>query len=503
MKLARSSRTFAAFRASLVVIAAATAPMLAAAGESGVHFQRPSAPAKSSSRNTSNGNPLRFRSSSPEKADQAAQDMVSEPAGDQTNYEPAPADRVVKTAKPATQPAQRQVAAQVRAETNPRPTFAQPRQVGQLADYRVANSREANRIVALDGSEPLDAPVASRQRGGVLQAGFCESCMSCTEPACGIAEPDCGCAEPACGIVEPGCGVQEPGCGIVEPGCGVADTECGSCVGRPGPDYICFPICVPRFKELLFWGGVHGFKGPRDAPNLGGSGDGNFGFQEGVNIGGRAPLVGLLFPQLSYQIGYQSVQSQLSGRSNNDPNDRVQHFVTAGMFRRVPAGLQFGAVWDYMRDDFLGQADFNQVRYEVSLKGQSGLEAGFWGATHANDAMVSGFNFQTVDQYDFFLRYHFANASEARFWGGFTNDNEGIFGGDFYAPLNNRWSLQTSFNYLIPEKGAGQIAAQNESWNVAMNLVWHYGYTAKASLTNPHRPLFSTADNGWMFVDQR
>jgi hypothetical protein len=38
---------------------------------------------------------------------------------------------------------------------------------------------------------------------------------------------------------------------------------------------------------------------------------------------------------------------------------------------------------------------------------------------------------------------------------------------------------------------------------VGINLVWHYGRTAKASLTNPHRPMFSTADNGWMFIDAR
>ncbi len=116
---------------------------------------------------------------------------------------------------------------------------------------------------------------------------------------------------------------------------------------------------------------------------------------------------------------------------------------------------------------------------------------------------MNAINFQAVDQYNFFLRYHFATACEGRFWGGFTNDHEGVFGGDFYAPFNNRWSLQTGFNYLIPQDSAGAVAAQNESWNVGINLVWHYGNTAKSSLTNPHRQLFSTADNGWMFVDQR
>jgi hypothetical protein len=251
------------------------------------------------------------------------------------------------------------------------------------------------------------------------------------------------------------------------------------------------------------WGGVHGFKGPRDSPDFEGAGDNNFGFQEGFNLGGRAPLVGLVFPQLSYQLGYQSVQSQLSGTTDGSTEDRLQHFVTAGMFRRVPAGVQFGAVWDYMQDDLIAEQDFEQVRYELSLKSRRGREIGFWGATHTNSNLVDGDEFQAVDQYCGFFRYHFREAGELRFWGGATNDNEGIFGADAYAPFNNRWSLQAGFNYLIPEQEPGADAAREESWNVGINLVWHYGRTAKASLTNPHRPMFSTADNGWMFIDAR
>jgi hypothetical protein len=249
------------------------------------------------------------------------------------------------------------------------------------------------------------------------------------------------------------------------------------------------------------WGGVHGFKGPRDT--LDGPSDNNFGFQEGFNLGGRAPLVGLIFPQLSYQAGYQSVQSQLSGTSAPSTEDRLQNFVTAGLFRRVPVGVQFGAVWDYMKDDLLVEDDFQQVRYELSIKSRRGMEVGFWGATHSQSTVIDEHQYQTVDQCCGFFRYHFRDAGELRFWGGATNDNEGVFGADAYVPFSNRWSLQTGFNYLIPEESPGAIAAQEESWNLGINLVWHYGKTAKQSLTNPHRPLFTTADNGTMFVDTR
>ncbi|MCA9257880.1 MAG: hypothetical protein KDA61_01715, partial [Planctomycetales bacterium] len=369
----------------------------------------------------------------------------------------------------------------------------------------------------------------------VQQAGYCDAGY---EPGCGIYEPGCGMGEPACGIgdtscglPEPGCGIYEPGCaapmscdcgeptcGICEPACGIVDPSCGctdgcgdvvgcgTCVGRPGADYWCFPICLPRFKDLTVWGGVHGFKGPRDSLLFGGPSDNNFGFQEGLNIGGRAPFIGLMFPQLSYQLGYQAVQSRMSGTTGPSPSgssvDRTQHFVTGGFFRRVNTGLQWGVVWDMMRDDLVTSQDFHQIRYELSIKSPQGRELGFLGTAHTNDQRVGGVDYQPVDQYVLFYRWRFHNAGEGRLWGGATNDSEGLFGGDFFVPLNNRWSLQTGFNYLIPDGNAGQSSATEESWNLGMNLVWHFGRTAKQCQSNPHRPLFQVGDNGSMFIDQ-
>jgi hypothetical protein len=278
------------------------------------------------------------------------------------------------------------------------------------------------------------------------------------------------------------------------------DVACGSRVNR-GSDYWCFPVCLPRFRDLSVWGGVHGFKGPRDSPLFGGSGDGNFGFQEGVNLGGKTPLVGLLFPGLSYQAGYQAVQSHLSGTSGGQTESREQDFVTIGFFRRVPAGLQFGAAWDYMNDDWIREADFQQIRYEISIKSQRGREIGFTGSTHTNSSTIGAFEFQAVDQYKFFFRCNHRSA-DLRFWGGFSNDSEAIFGGDCYVPFNDRWSMQSGFNYLIPDGESGTVGAREEAWNIGMNLVWHYGRGANEARTNPHRPLFNIADNGSMFIDQ-
>jgi len=319
------------------------------------------------------------------------------------------------------------------------------------------------------------------------------------EPGCGIAEPGCGMVEASCGCNEPSCGICEPGCGLAEPSCGCGDVGCGSCVALPGPDYWCFPVCLPKFKDLSFWGGVQGFRGPRDFTN--GTSDSNFGFHEGFNLSGRAPLVGLLFPQLSYQLGYQAVQSRLHGTVNG-ATDRSQQFVTAGFFRRVNTGLQGGVVWDLLRDDLGVDTDVHQLRYELSLKSPQGREVGFFGTSGTNTIDVLGTNFEAVDQYAAFYRWSFGNSYESRLWGGATGDGEGIFGGEFNAPISNRWTLQSGFNYLITDEADGLAGVQEESWNIGINLVWHLGKTARSGCRSPYRPMFAVADNGWLFVDE-
>ncbi len=416
-------------------------------------------------------------------------------------------------------------------------------EVKQIANSQIASAEYRSRKVQRDdqvlpvahGRVVFDSQLQQACAFCGAQGGCaCEPGCGLGEPGCGIVDTGCGCPEPACGLAgscdcadpgcglpsfrfaerrfsEPGCGVGgacdcgEPTCGICEPTCGVVD-GCGSCVGRPGPDYWCFPVCLPRFKELTFWGGVHGFRGPRDfsiAPGgQVGRSDSNFGFQEGVNIGGRAPLFGLFFPQISYQLGYQAVQSRLSGTTSST-DDRSQQFVTAALFRRVSRGLQFGVAWDLMEDDLDINADFHQIRTEISLKSPLGREIGFWSATHVNDTEIGGITYQSVDQYLLFYRWHFRNGGEGRLWGGGTDDNEGLFGGEFEVPLNDRWSLQSGFNYLITDQDEGPSGVSEESWNVGMNLVWHYGCTARQARNNPFRPLFNVANNGLMFIDAK
>ena len=306
-----------------------------------------------------------------------------------------------------------------------------------------------------------------------------------------------------------GCGV-EPGCGVAEPSCGCGTTNCGSCVGAPGPDYWCFPVCLPRFKDLTLWGGAHGFRGPRDfydqAGDLGDRSDSNFGFQTGINVSGRAPFIGLVFPQLSYQLGYQYVGSRFSGTGSalyDDPDDRSQSFVTAGLFRRVPCnGIQAGIVWDMVRDDLYFEEDLHQVRYEVSVKGRTGREVGIWGANSTNTKDILGTPYEAIDQFALFYRCNFGKSSSARAWVGFTEGDDGLLGAEFITPLSARWSIQSGFNYRIPDEDAGLVGVSEEAWNVGFNLTWHLGRTARNCARSPFRPMFSVADNGWLMVDR-
>lgn len=427
---------------------------------------------------------------------------------------------VAKVAAPASAPAPvtapRSTAAPVSAQrvvSTPQfaPASAKPLAQAAPRATKPVPIRLVQRIPDLAEGEEVDRPKSSESEPSSKMTPSMEfddsyggSDLPCD--SCGMYPGGCGC-EVGCGIADTcGMGICEPGCGAADPSCGVGVTDCGSCVGLPGPDYICFPVCIPRFKDLSFWGGVHGFRGPRDfyAPGSAVAGtrsDSNFGFQEGVNISGRAPFIGLLFPQLSYQLGYQAVQSRLSGTVNTS-EDRSQQFVTAGFFRQVGTGLQFGAVWDMLRDDLYMEEDLHQIRYEVSLKSPQGREVGLWAANSTNTKEILGVPYSTVDQYNFFYRWNFGQSSNGRFWGGFTGDGDGIFGAEFNTPVNDRWSLQSGFNYLIPQDDPGLEGVSRESWNVGINLIWHLGRTARTCYRSPFRPMFAVADNGWVFVDR-
>ena len=335
---------------------------------------------------------------------------------------------------------------------------------------------------------PYDAPMDA-----------CGSECGCPDGGIGCGDSMCSCGDAGCAC-EPTCGCP-CGCGAETP-CILA---CGDdvCLAGKGDAEACHTIRIgiPKWQELMVFGGVHGFKGPYDQIRD----SGNFGFHEGFNAGFKVP-----FSSAGYQIGYQAVHSQLHGDKDTGIADpHTQQFVTVGLFHREQDGIQLGVAWDMLRDERFGAVDFHQLRGEISFIERGSHEFGFAAALHLNEHEV--FNddeeesvvFQASDQYLLFYRFHGQRGGEGRVFGGVNDDDDGILGADVMVPIQDRWSLGTGFTYLIPNEQAGSVGAAHEAWNIGINLVWHWDCRARKCHSNCYRPLFNVADNGYLIIDQR
>lgn len=371
-----------------------------------------------------------------------------------------------------------------------------------------------------DAPGPMAGPLLHDPMPG---GAYCEHCgpeCSCAfpEPSCAYLDVGCGFADPGCGCIEPGC-CDGPSCDFVDPDCCCGEVDCcGDCCGDAcGCGDVCWspwwgrckdrgaiPICfyLPPIKEVTLFAGVQGFKGPLDAQRD----PGNFGFHQGVNVGGK--MAWLPWPGLGYQVGYRATQNQLHGTSQAAPYDgsHSQHFITAGLFRRNRVGFNYGVVYDMLRDERVQPTTFNQVRALISVTNCHGHELGFTFAASddrqdltPNVAQALPQQYEPVDQYLGFWRYYGCKGGDIRVFGG-GGSGLGVLGADINAPLDDQWSLSGGFTYYIPD-GSGQVASQEEGWNLGMSLVWHYGCRAKRYSKSCWRPLFDVADNGSFFVD--
>ena len=223
---------------------------------------------------------------------------------------------------------------------------------------------------------------------------------------------------------------------------------------------------------------------------------------------------------LGWQLGWRGTQTnfQPATLTVNDTtfnkNARDQSFVTTGFFTRAfeGNGLQGGAVYDYLHDSWLDNADIAQVRGEISYV-WGYHELGFWGAANITDqqgflrprSRVQG-TASTVDLYCGFYRLQFGDANELKVWGGGTGDGEGILGSLLRAPLSRLFAMEGTFTYLVPGQtrsvditGSGVTSNFSPAaWNVGLNLVYYPAGRSRRGLASPYRPLFEVADNGSM-----
>lgn len=290
------------------------------------------------------------------------------------------------------------------------------------------------------------------------------------------------------------------GCENCDGGC-CGDSSCGGCVDCCGWSLpvICIPLPYLQIENLSAWVGVHGAK------NLSHLGAGaGFGFEEGLNVSSSMP--GLSRHGISYQLGLNLLQSELSGNEFTS-SSRDQYYFTAGVFRRVDWGLQGGVAVDYLRDQwYFDDFGLTQVRAEVSWVYPCTHEIGFMYSGSIDDtttvvgAGTSATNVAlTVSNvYSVFYRRRFNSCSgaEGRFYAGVTDDSDGVFGGNVSVPINESWSLNAAFDYLIPEESNGPDGDFNEDWYVGIRMVWTPGGRGCDDPCGYNRPLFDVANPG-------
>ncbi|MGA2799051.1 MAG: DUF6666 family protein [Thermoguttaceae bacterium] len=323
---------------------------------------------------------------------------------------------------------------------------------------------------------------------------------------------------------DPGATQYEPlaagGSFAPQDGCGSNCGDCGDCCQCGDCDCPWLAPCGgwgPR--NLAIFAGVNGYKGPRDR-----GGNGNFGFTEGVNWG--APLGDPW--GCGYQLGFAALQDNISGYQENAPTDttnqstivtadRHQYFFTAGIFNRAECcGWQWGVAFDLLHDTYYEQSDLKQIRTETGYLFNECTELGYSGAygvggdsvqsaLRLNPRQVTLVNafLNPTDQFVVYCRRHFQNGGDGRLWGGLTGMGDGLFGADFWVPLGGSWALQNTFNYLIPKQGRGDSGGQiNESWSLAINLVWYPGRSTRCLGTSCYRPVLNVADNSLFMVKE-
>ncbi len=353
--------------------------------------------------------------------------------------------------------------------------------------YRPGQFGAQIHTVSESQSLPMMATESPLEAGPPVYDNGCDHCdsgLSCD--SCSSCGPE-GCSEgSACGPIACGDGLD---CGG---GCGWH--EC-SALGA---------AFVHVVTNLNYFAGVHGFKGPTDLGR-----NGNFGFNYGMVWG--SPLCDSW--GLGYQTGVSVVHSNFTGDQVVDifsADHRDQVFFTSGIFRRAMCGgIQWGVVYDLMRDNYRDNATTGQIRTEIAFSRPGCHDYGFFGAFGANndrmvvplvDQVITEVDLAPLDIYSIFYRRYFTGGGIGRVWGGLTNEGDRVFGADATVPLGTSWALENSFTYLAPKDG-GTTGQERESWGVFLRLVWYPGRKATCEINDPYSPLMAVANNTNMLID--
>ena len=247
----------------------------------------------------------------------------------------------------------------------------------------------------------------------------------------------------------------------------------------------------------------------------------NFGFRTGFNT-----ALGWCDCPVRFQFGASYAGYDLTGRdaaaltSTNSAEEQV--FATLGIFKRsnVCGGdcLSWGAVYDMLYDDHLGEAaqevKLMQVRFQAGWALDAANEIGVWGAVHANRDNYLTADGGTVipvsalDQVSMFWHHTWPyGADTSLYFGAVEDPGDFVLGLIGQAPLSDSVALFGSAAYIIPSSSAGDSLLfeeySEEYWNVSFGLVWYPGCKAASpNVSGPQGlPLLPVADNGTFAVD--
>lgn len=348
--------------------------------------------------------------------------------------------------------------------------------------------------------------------------GGCSNCGSTSTHtyAGGCASCGAGCSPGFGGPVESVVGEGYFSAGRVDTCGGGCGGSCGldGCYGRGG--------CPPSALENCWVNGLAGIFSTGEY-FIGGTGfrstqfqvpgnsaildDASFGFYGGFNFG--MPLCRLTCGVLSGQVGVRAVSSEFDGNSFFSDN-RDQTFFTAGLFRRVDYGWQFGLVADVLREEWFTESETVQLRGDLAWVYPSGSALGFRFSTaqqdDITDGIVNGQSFtglitETLETYRFYYRHTAEWGGYSDFSLGWSDSDHFILGLDYDLPLSETWAMQSSLTYLAgddvpatsPFAGNG-----NEVWNLSVGFAWRP--TGRSWYRSYDRPMFGVADNGSMIV---
>ncbi|NIP85598.1 MAG: hypothetical protein GTO03_08560, partial [Planctomycetales bacterium] len=235
---------------------------------------------------------------------------------------------------------------------------------------------------------------------------------------------------------------------------------------------------------------------------------------EGFELAIPSPII-----PVNLQLGMRFTQNNFEGDQVTDfyrDEGRDQVFLTTGLFRRADGCCpwQWGVVFDWLHDEYWVDADFSQLRVEISRLTACGHEWGFLAAVGTGEENFRGqelldfsdFEFdlgaEPTDYYGLFWRRSTAACGEWRALVAITEHSNFMLGGDFWLPLGHCLALDGDFTFLLAEK-SGFRGQQEEAFGIGLSLVWYPHRGVQHAAGNPLRPLLGVADNARFFVNRK